>query len=46
MVVEKISFLFRAEKPVSYCLSGRKAEIKKESEVWTSDSADFNNGGV
>ena len=25
---------------------GRKVEIKKESEVWTSDSADFSNGGA
>ena len=33
-------------KTISCCLFGRKVEIKKESEVWTSDSADFNNGGA
>lgn len=29
----------------SCCLFGRKVEIKKESEVWTSDSVGFLNGG-
>ena len=31
---------------ISYFLLGRKVEIKKESEVWTSDSCIVNNGGA